>query len=72
MCSVVLRLGAFAGTYALSVQLGFLRNLVKVFPSLATRPLFLTGESYAGTYIVRLTFFNMSPWWLMRVHSHIS
>ncbi|KAI0753313.1 alpha/beta-hydrolase [Daedaleopsis nitida] len=31
--------------------LGFLRNLVSVFPSLATRPLFLTGESYAGTYI---------------------
>jgi len=32
--------------------LGFLSNLVKIFPSLATRPLFLTGESYAGTYIV--------------------
>ncbi|KAI9056434.1 alpha/beta-hydrolase [Trametes sanguinea] len=31
--------------------LGFLNNLVKVFPSLATRPLYLTGESYAGTYI---------------------
>ncbi|KAI8990743.1 alpha/beta-hydrolase [Trametes punicea] len=31
--------------------LGFLSNLVKVFPSLATRPLYLTGESYAGTYI---------------------
>ncbi|TFK31890.1 Alpha/Beta hydrolase protein [Crucibulum laeve] len=31
--------------------LGFLTNLVKVFPSLATRPLHLTGESYAGTYI---------------------
>ncbi|KAI0327526.1 alpha/beta-hydrolase [Cubamyces sp. BRFM 1775] len=31
--------------------LGFLRNLVKIFPSLATRPLYLTGESYAGTYI---------------------
>ncbi|KAL5492153.1 hypothetical protein ACEPAI_3600 [Sanghuangporus weigelae] len=31
--------------------LGFLSNLVKVFPSLATRPLLLTGESYAGTYI---------------------
>jgi carboxypeptidase D len=28
------------------------RNLVKVFPSLARRPLHLTGESYAGTYIV--------------------
>ncbi|KAJ3721074.1 alpha beta-hydrolase [Lentinula raphanica] len=31
--------------------LGFLDNLVKVFPSLATRPLHITGESYAGTYI---------------------
>ncbi|GJE99869.1 carboxypeptidase [Phanerochaete sordida] len=30
---------------------GFLDNLVKVFPSLATRPLFITGESYAGRYI---------------------
>ncbi|KAF7983379.1 hypothetical protein HWV62_22379 [Athelia sp. TMB] len=29
----------------------FLENLVKVFPSLATRPLHITGESYAGTYI---------------------
>lgn len=28
--------------------MGFLANLVKVFPSLATRPLHLTGESYAG------------------------
>ncbi|KAJ7812412.1 Alpha/Beta hydrolase protein, partial [Mycena olivaceomarginata] len=32
--------------------IGFLSNLVKVFPSLATRPLFLTGESYAGMYIM--------------------
>lgn len=31
--------------------MGFLANLVKVFPSLATRPLHLTGESYAGYYI---------------------
>ncbi|KZT28980.1 alpha/beta-hydrolase [Neolentinus lepideus HHB14362 ss-1] len=31
--------------------LGFLSNLVKVFPSLAERPFYLTGESYAGTYI---------------------
>ncbi|KAH9479549.1 Carboxypeptidase Y-like protein [Psilocybe cubensis] len=31
--------------------MGFLGNLVKVFPSLATRPLYLTGESYAGQYI---------------------
>ena len=34
--------------------LGFLSNLVKVFPSLSTRPLYLAGESYAGMYIVRL------------------
>lgn len=33
---------------------GFLENLVKVFPSLAKRPLHLMGESYAGTYIVSL------------------
>ena len=26
---------------------------MKVFPSLKTRPLYLTGESYAGVYIVR-------------------
>lgn len=32
--------------------MNFLSNLVKVFPSLKTRPLYLTGESYAGTYIV--------------------
>ncbi|KAI0738607.1 alpha/beta-hydrolase [Daedaleopsis nitida] len=31
--------------------MGFLENLVEVFPSLKTRPLTLTGESYAGTYI---------------------
>jgi carboxypeptidase D len=29
----------------------FLTNLVAVFPSLATRPFYLTGESYAGRYI---------------------
>ena len=39
------------------VQMGFLENLVKVFPSLAQRPLYLTGESYAGTYIVRINIF---------------
>ena len=32
--------------------MNFLANLVKVFPNLKTRPLHLTGESYAGTYIV--------------------
>ncbi|EIN06504.1 alpha/beta-hydrolase [Punctularia strigosozonata HHB-11173 SS5] len=35
--------------------LGFLSNLVKVFPSLAKRPFYLTGESYAGTYIPYIT-----------------
>ncbi|KAI0031339.1 Alpha/Beta hydrolase protein, partial [Vararia minispora EC-137] len=30
---------------------GFLTNLVKVFPSLAVRPLYLAGEDYAGVYI---------------------
>ncbi|KAF8217978.1 Alpha/Beta hydrolase protein [Mycena galopus ATCC 62051] len=34
---------------------GFLSNLVKIFPSLATRPLYLMGESYAGTYIPYIT-----------------
>jgi hypothetical protein len=33
-------------------QFGFLENLVKVFPGLSKRPLHLTGESYAGVYIV--------------------
>ncbi|KAF7313192.1 Alpha/beta-hydrolase [Mycena kentingensis (nom. inval.)] len=33
----------------------FLSNMVKVFPSLAKRPLYLTGESYAGTYIPYIT-----------------
>ncbi|KAF5373507.1 hypothetical protein D9757_010495 [Collybiopsis confluens] len=33
----------------------FLTNLVKVFPSLATRPFYLTGESYAGTFIPYIT-----------------
>ncbi|KAG8824603.1 hypothetical protein FRC17_009066 [Serendipita sp. 399] len=29
----------------------FLKNLALIFPSLKHRPLYLTGESYAGTYI---------------------
>ncbi|OSD04770.1 alpha/beta-hydrolase [Trametes coccinea BRFM310] len=42
--------------------MGFLENLVKVFPSLKTRPLYLTGESYAGTYIpyIMKTYFGLS------------
>ncbi|PCH36382.1 alpha/beta-hydrolase [Wolfiporia cocos MD-104 SS10] len=42
--------------------MGFLENLVKVFPSLKTRPLYLTGESYAGMYIPYITkaYFGMS------------
>ncbi|EMD31276.1 hypothetical protein CERSUDRAFT_89132 [Gelatoporia subvermispora B] len=35
--------------------LGFLTNLVAIFPGLASRPLYLTGESYAGTYIPYIT-----------------
>ncbi|KIJ31431.1 hypothetical protein M422DRAFT_53358 [Sphaerobolus stellatus SS14] len=35
--------------------MGFLSNLVQVFPGLAKRPLYLTGESYAGTYIPYIT-----------------
>ncbi|TDL15660.1 alpha/beta-hydrolase [Rickenella mellea] len=42
--------------------MAFLTNLVKVFPSLAIRPLYLTGESYAGTYIpyITKTYFSTS------------
>ncbi|KAI9065255.1 alpha/beta-hydrolase [Trametes sanguinea] len=42
--------------------MGFLSNLVKVFPSLKTRPLHLTGESYAGTYIpyIMKTYFGLA------------
>ncbi|KAJ7933813.1 alpha/beta-hydrolase [Mycena leptocephala] len=34
---------------------GFLSNLVKIFPTLTTRPLYLAGESYAGIYIPYIT-----------------
>ncbi|KAL0059396.1 hypothetical protein AAF712_013837 [Marasmius tenuissimus] len=42
--------------------MGFLGNLVKVFPNLAGRPLYLTGESYAGAYIpyIMKAYFGMS------------
>ncbi|KAI0333847.1 alpha/beta-hydrolase [Cubamyces sp. BRFM 1775] len=42
--------------------MGFLSNLVKVFPSLKTRPMYLTGESYAGTYIpyIMKTYFGLT------------
>ncbi|KAI5123819.1 hypothetical protein M0805_009111 [Coniferiporia weirii] len=33
----------------------FLSNLVKVFPSLATRPLYISGESYSGRWIPYIT-----------------
>jgi Serine carboxypeptidase len=36
------------------LQVNFLINLVAIFPSLKNRPFYLTGESYAGTYIVRI------------------
>ncbi|KAI1790060.1 alpha/beta-hydrolase [Ganoderma leucocontextum] len=35
--------------------LAFLTNLVRVFPSLSTRPLYLMGESYAGHFIPYIT-----------------
>ncbi|KAJ6629342.1 alpha/beta-hydrolase [Mycena sp. CBHHK59/15] len=35
--------------------LGFLTNIVKIFPSLATRPLYLSGESCAGNWIPYIT-----------------
>ncbi|KAF8917843.1 alpha/beta-hydrolase [Mucidula mucida] len=40
---------------------GLFGKLVKVFPGLATRPLYLTGESYAGVYIpyITKTYFSM-------------
>ncbi|THG96679.1 hypothetical protein EW026_g5196 [Hermanssonia centrifuga] len=44
--------------------IGFLENLVQVFPSLATRPFYLTGESYAGRYIpyiVKALFSSPNP-----------
>ncbi|KAG9311823.1 Alpha/Beta hydrolase protein [Chiua virens] len=31
--------------------MGFLKNFIKVFPNLAKRPLYITGESYAGVFI---------------------
>ncbi|KAF7798025.1 hypothetical protein EIP86_009237 [Pleurotus ostreatoroseus] len=42
-------------------KFGFLDNLVKVFPSLRTRPMYLTGESYSGRYIpyIMKTYFGM-------------
>ncbi|KAJ7890888.1 alpha/beta-hydrolase [Mycena olivaceomarginata] len=33
----------------------FLSNIVAIFPSLASRPLYLAGESYAGVYIPYIT-----------------
>ena len=56
----VLRLNLSSLTTVLVVQMGFLANLVKVFPSLATRPLHVTGESYAGTYIVGCVCFRVN------------
>ena len=44
----------FIGCPLTFAQFRFLANLVKVFPSLRTRPLYLVGKSYAGTYIASL------------------
>ncbi|KAF7329447.1 Carboxypeptidase [Mycena kentingensis (nom. inval.)] len=44
--------------------LGFFANLVKIFPSLARRPLYLFGESYGGVYvpfIVKALFSTPNP-----------
>ncbi|KAF7290334.1 Carboxypeptidase [Mycena chlorophos] len=41
--------------FAPSNQVQFLSNIVKIFPSLGKRPLYLAGESYAGTYIPYIT-----------------
>ncbi|GJJ10263.1 hypothetical protein Clacol_004489 [Clathrus columnatus] len=35
--------------------MGFLANMANIFPGLANRPLYLLGESYAGTYIPYIT-----------------
>lgn len=56
----------------LKTQMSFLANLVKVFPSLKTRPLHLTGESYAGTYIVRHLSHRQALETLSMGHSHTS
>lgn len=45
--------------------MGFLSNLVKVFPSLATRPLHITGESYAGQYIVCENILTLCVDWIV-------
>ncbi|KAI0685251.1 Alpha/Beta hydrolase protein, partial [Cytidiella melzeri] len=45
----------FVSTRGLIAFFGFLANLVKVFPGLKTRPLHLTGERYARTYIPYIT-----------------
>ena len=63
----------------MSLQVGFLENLVKVFPSLATRPFYLTGESYAGRYIVSfatkqfsfISFRNMSDIYCQSAVLHV-
>ncbi|KAF7337172.1 Carboxypeptidase [Mycena venus] len=43
--------------------LGFLHGLVKVFPTLKTRPLHLVGESYAGRFIpyILKAYFGIDP-----------
>ncbi|KAJ7625561.1 alpha/beta-hydrolase [Roridomyces roridus] len=56
------QMGADFASAAILSPMGFLENLVKVFPGLASRPLHLTGESYAGVYIpyILKTYFSMA------------
>lgn len=73
------RFRTFSATYVgfvlltYNLQLGFLSNLVKIFPSLATRPLYITGESYAGFWIVSrhfplVVYYTGSPCFLSAIH----
>ena len=56
MAADFVRFGRFVvAEYSCIIQMGFLENFIKVFPDLATRPLYIAGESYAGMYIVSTT-----------------
>lgn len=51
----------------LQLQVQFLTNLVKVFPNLATRPLILAGESYAGRWVVSFFRFRITSFLSLRI-----